>query len=160
MDPGVEQGDRSIIVSHLFPYNLEKVWKMWTDPRLIALWLCPGDLGSNTTCFDFFVGGYWKSVISRADGTTTLYDIHFTRIEIFKEICIRRDTPPASEILVEFIAVDLGITEIVLTELFASEHERNEYAEEHESYHLKTLARIESSILNARVRASDGGKAN
>jgi uncharacterized protein YndB with AHSA1/START domain len=74
--------DREITTTRVFNAPRELVWKVWTDPRHIALWWGPKGFTNTIEMMDVKPGGVWKFIMHGPDGVD--YPNMVTYIEVKK----------------------------------------------------------------------------
>ena len=61
--------EREIVLSRVFPYPRELVFRAWTDPQQIPKWFGPNGFVCTTHEIDIRVGGRWRFDMRGPDGT-------------------------------------------------------------------------------------------
>lgn len=62
-------GEPTIRVRRFFAATPERLWRAWTEPEQLALWLGPRELEMRDATSDLRVGGTWRFVHVSPDGT-------------------------------------------------------------------------------------------
>ena len=65
---GASTADREISITRLFDAPRELVWKVWTDPKHIALWWGPKGFTNTIHSMDVRPGGEWRFIMHGPDG--------------------------------------------------------------------------------------------
>lgn len=124
-DPG------RLVVRRRIAGTREELFDAWTDPQGMRVWMCPRDIVSSEVRIDLRVGG---SLLIVMHGPHRTYE-HRGEITVldrpskftFTWIADATDGQPTL-VTVEFLAVDPGLTEIVLThEKFPRPEARDRY---------------------------------
>jgi uncharacterized protein YndB with AHSA1/START domain len=64
-----DQANKKITVVREFDAPVEKVWKAWTDPKLLDQWWAPKPWKAVTKSMDFRPGGRWLYYMEGPDAT-------------------------------------------------------------------------------------------
>jgi uncharacterized protein YndB with AHSA1/START domain len=64
-----------------FDAPIEKVWKAWTDPKIIDQWWAPKPWKANTHSMDFREGGKWLYTMNGPEGEKHWCRVDFKKIE-------------------------------------------------------------------------------
>ena len=72
---------KKIHVVREFNAPVEKVWKAWTDPDLLAKWWGPKPWIATTKSMDFTVGGTWLYAMKGPEGQKHWSHVKFTAID-------------------------------------------------------------------------------
>lgn len=118
--------DRSIATERIFAAPLEKVWRAYTDPKLLAKWWGRGNR-VDVDRFEFERGGHWRFVEHHDDGKDG-FEGRFREIVPRKRISqtFEWDGMPGYPAIDTAIFEDLGGTTRVRTEtLFFRQEERD-----------------------------------
>jgi uncharacterized protein YndB with AHSA1/START domain len=54
-----DPSNKALHITRAFKAPLQKVWKAWTDPKILDQWWAPGPWKNTTHHMDFREGGYW-----------------------------------------------------------------------------------------------------
>jgi uncharacterized protein YndB with AHSA1/START domain len=126
-----DQASKRIYLSREFNAPIEKVWKAFTDPALLAKWIAPKPWTIEKQTWDFTVGGVSKYAMVNPEGHMHwMYD-QFTVIEQGKVIastgvfCDGEGNPnlsgPKSYTETKFVSIEGNRTRIESTYVFDSE---------------------------------------
>jgi uncharacterized protein YndB with AHSA1/START domain len=64
----LESDPRVIQATRIFDAPRELVWRVWTDPKHLALWWGPDGFTTTTSTYDLRPGGVWRFVMHGPDG--------------------------------------------------------------------------------------------
>ena len=57
-----EPGKQELVISRVFEAPLSRVWKLWTDPKLMPEWWGPKILSTTVEKMDLKPGGVWRII--------------------------------------------------------------------------------------------------
>jgi uncharacterized protein YndB with AHSA1/START domain len=119
--------DRTIKVERVFNAPREKVWRAYTDPKLVAQWWGRGNKLDIET-FELKAGGKWRFV-EHSEGQTHAFSGEFREITPMDRISMTFgwDGMPGKAVLDAMELHDLGDgrTKLVATSTFATPEERD-----------------------------------
>ncbi len=120
---GNNPADREITATRMFDAPRELVFKMWTDPDLVARWWGPNGFTSTIYEMDVRPGGVWRFVMRGPDGVD--YQNKFVYEEIVKpeRIVYSHVSGPLFHATVTFVD-EGGKTRVTVRMLFESAKER------------------------------------
>ncbi len=76
--------NKTLTIERRFNAPLDRVWRAYTDPRILDQWWAPKPWQTETIGMDFRAGGYWHYAMNGPEG-----EQHFGRMD-FSEIKARR----------------------------------------------------------------------
>lgn len=77
--------NKQLKITREFDAPVEKVWKAWTDSRLLDLWWAPKPWKAKTKSMDFREGGKWLYSMIGPDGTEQFCRADYTMIVAGKQ---------------------------------------------------------------------------
>lgn len=120
-------GERDIHVERIFDAPLERVWRAYSTPELVARWWGRGN-PLDIERFDFEVGGHWRFV-EHSDGESHGFEGRFAEIVPMQRIVqtFEWDGMPGhvSFDTVEFEDLGDGRTKLVASSLFLTAEDRD-----------------------------------
>src|SRR5882672_6904854 len=113
-----DPSNKKLMVVREFDAPLQKVWKAWTESKLLDQWWAPKPWKSNTQSMDFREGGVWLYYMqgpegerhySRADFKNVVPNKSFTGIDCFcDENGVPNDDAPKMTWNVNFSSASAG----------------------------------------------------
>jgi len=123
---------KRMTVTREFEAPLEKVWKAWTDPKLLEQWWAPRPWQAITISMDFREGGFWFYYMQGPEGERHYCKVDYLEIKKEKEysaqdlFCDEKGNPnpemPSMHWRNQFIAQG-GDTKVVVEISFPSEEQ-------------------------------------
>jgi uncharacterized protein YndB with AHSA1/START domain len=71
---------RKLNITRAFNAPVEKVWKAWTDAKLLDQWWAPKPWRTETKSMDFSVGGLWLYCMAGPEGEKHWCRVDFTAV--------------------------------------------------------------------------------
>jgi uncharacterized protein YndB with AHSA1/START domain len=72
--------NKKLKVTREFDAAVEKVWKAWTDPKLLDQWWAPKPWKANTISMDLRSGGRWLYYMEGPDGTRQYCKVEYSSV--------------------------------------------------------------------------------
>lgn len=72
---------KKIYITREFSAPVEKVWKAWTDPKLLVKWIAPKPWKAEARTMDFKIGGTWLYAMVGTEGQKHWVYAEFTAIK-------------------------------------------------------------------------------
>ena len=138
--------ERSIVTIRKFPFAIERVWRQWTEVRLIERWFGPDGFTTTSDRFEFRVGGFWTFVMHGPDGTDYANEVRFDAIDPPNLIRYTHMGGPHFDTTVKFVEVSAGHTEITFTQVFLSKEERDRVAVYAEPSNQQFMNKLENAL--------------
>jgi uncharacterized protein YndB with AHSA1/START domain len=126
-----ERGERVVRIERTFEAPAEAVFDAWTNPEVMRRWYHAGpDMETPEAEVDLRVGGGWRVVMRRPDGSEARLSGEYTEIDRPHRLsmtCAFNDDPSGTEQLIElsFSETD-GATTVVLVNSRIPTDERRE----------------------------------
>lgn len=60
--------DRTLVIERVFKAAPERVFRAWTDPKILVKWWGPEGYGTPDCTMDVRAGGAWRTVMANAEG--------------------------------------------------------------------------------------------
>lgn len=141
---------REIVVRRSFRHPPERVWRAWTDPARLAKWFGPNGFLTETSSFDFRVGGEWVFTLAHDVHGTFRNRVRFQLIDAPHRLEYEHcgATPEESfQVEVSFVAVPGG-TVMTMRSIFPTAEARRRVAEEFGAIEgaRQTLSRLEAFL--------------
>jgi uncharacterized protein YndB with AHSA1/START domain len=127
-----EQVDLQLMFSRILDASPDRVWRLWTDERLLRQWLCPSDCQQFDGAFNVRVGGPYRFTLQCKGKEYTAYGSYLEVSPIHRLAFTQQwESPnsPETRCTITLIPVD-GKTELhfhqsgLLTEESVHSHER------------------------------------
>ncbi len=83
--------ERQLILTRLIDAPLAKVWRCWTDPKLIPQWFGPDGFSCRTKEINLTEGGQWRFDMIGPEGTVWPNRHRFTSYEPMRRIVFLMD---------------------------------------------------------------------
>ena len=99
------RSETTLKVERLIAAPPDRVFAYWTEPKLMAKWLAPGDMTVLDNAIDLRVGGPWQVVMRHPDHRTTTVNGTYLAIE------------PPRRLVFTWCSNDLGCDPVVDTEV-------------------------------------------
>lgn len=115
--PPSATADREMIASCLVDAPREQVWKVWTEPDLLAQWWGPHGFTNLFETFDLRPGGEWRFVMRGPDGKDYQNHIVFEALEAPARLVMDHTSGPRFRIEATF-ADRGGKTEVTFRGIF------------------------------------------
>jgi uncharacterized protein YndB with AHSA1/START domain len=119
---------KTIHIAREFNAPIEKVWRAWTEPRLIEKWIAPKPWTAETKIMNFTVGGIWLYAMVSPEGQKHWTHIEFTAIENGHSISSTNmfsdedgktaDGAPKSYTVTKFSSIDNNKTKVEVVKTF------------------------------------------
>lgn len=116
-----------IVTVRTFPVPRWELWKLWSNPEILAKWWGPKGFTNEFHTFEFRNGGDWKLTMRGPDGTEFPNTMLFGEILEFDSISVIHSGQPHFRAEVSFRDAGHG-TEITFRMIFASPEIRDEVA--------------------------------
>lgn len=146
MKQEIQVAERSIITVRRFPYAIQKVWRQWSEAKLIEKWFGPDGFTTTSERFEFREGGFWTFVMHGPDGAHYPNEVQFVAIDQLRLIRYTHLGGSHFDTTVEFAEVAGGHTEITFTQVFNSKEERDRIAVFAEPGNQQFMNKLESVL--------------
>jgi uncharacterized protein YndB with AHSA1/START domain len=77
---GTDTSDRELVLTRTLDAPRELVWKVWTDPKHVAIWWGPNGFTNTIHEMSVVSGGKWRFIMHGPDGTNYPNRIVFTEV--------------------------------------------------------------------------------
>lgn len=101
--------DRTITIEKILYAPVHLVWEAWTQSHHIAKWWGPPGMNVKVESHDFRVGGYWKYLMTMADGRDFISEGIYQEIIMHEKITTSANFKPMTEgVELRILLTDLG----------------------------------------------------
>ncbi|CAN5236030.1 hypothetical protein BH11PLA2_BH11PLA2_35790 [soil metagenome] len=154
------EADREIIISRVFDYPRELVWKAWTQPEHVCQWWGPNGFTTTLHVHDFRVGGMWHHTMHGPDGVDYPNKVIFTDIVPLERVAYKiaggREDGPGIHFVATwtFETVDGTKTRLTGRMLFDTVAERDLVVREYKAVEggKQTLAKLDAYLTEVLPR--------
>jgi len=130
---GASTADREISITRLFDAPRELVWKVWTDPKHIALWWGPRGFTNTIHSMDVRPGGEWRFIMHGPNGMDYPNKVFYREVKEPERLLYDHGEPGELshfQVTVTFEEVE-GKTKLTMQMLFPTAELRNAVVEKY-----------------------------
>ena len=109
---GTRPADREIVSTRVFDAPRERVFRAFSDPRVLARWWGPDGFTSTFQEFDFRPGGAWRFVMHGPDGTDYRNESGFIEVVSPERIVLEHLRPMHRFLMTMTFAEEAGKTRL------------------------------------------------
>ena len=121
---GTRPADREIVSTRVFDAPRERVFRAFSDPRVLARWWGPDGFTSTFQEFDFRPGGAWRFVMHGPDGADYRNESAFIEVVSPERIVLEHLRPMHRFLMTMTFAEEAGKTRLTWRLEFESVAER------------------------------------
>jgi uncharacterized protein YndB with AHSA1/START domain len=122
---GTRPADREIVSTRVFDAPRERVFRAFSDPRVLARWWGPDGFTSTFQEFDFRPGGAWRFVMHGPDGADYRNESAFIEVVSPERIVLEHLRPMHRFLMTMTFADEAGKTRLTWRMEFESVAELN-----------------------------------
>ncbi|MFN0257492.1 SRPBCC family protein [Pedobacter ureilyticus] len=119
----VTTSESEIVSTRIFKFEIEKLYRAWSDPDHLKNWWGPKGFTNTFSEFDFRVGGKWSFVMHGPDKGNYANECEFIKITPPTLIAWKRHSKPLFQVVALFEELAANQTKLVFKMLFETPEE-------------------------------------